>query len=432
LDHSNEFDVRKGAIQLDASNFLDSNLLKEGKVNLTEISRDYLRTNHFPNKNFRDKIIRNRKKLQDLKQEMEVKNITDKYNPKSISFLNDEKYLLSGWYLIKAMEESKSGNFEKAFMLSDIAKQISPNYFEPYKISGYLYFLKKDNRAENEFKTALQLAKNDVDKAAVLLLYSTFALYRDDRHKALRLIKEALEHDGDNYDIVLEKVKILTYLGKYNEAQSILKDISTDDLVTLKLKNIYYTRYAETFRRRAERIEKRFFDGRYPLLVEAFNCLEKSPKPDYKLTNKKIDILIDIFYYYHDENAIKFFLSKVKKHYTELYQNNRFSKLYSIVRSKMSSIPYEYYIPELTTYFQDYDLKSVTIKQKNIGIITTLKEKFGFLKNSKYTNGLYFRILNNDKYYLGDLVQFKLMKNKNRSDYAKIIEVKESSFDDIR
>jgi tetratricopeptide (TPR) repeat protein len=425
LEYSNEFNIRKGALQLDSSNFLDTNLLKVGKVRLTELSRNYLRTNHFPEKQFRDRILRNRKKLQDLKQEMEVKNITDRYNPKSIECSNNEEYLLSGWHLMKALEMSASGNFEKAFELCEIAKKISSDYFEPYKISAFLYGLKKDNRAENEYKIALSLAKSIIDKSTILTLYASYILERDDRNKALELIEEALSYDESSVHILLEKVKILTYLGRYDNAQEILFNIDVDNLRTLKYTNIFYTRLADTYKRRAESIEWRFFEGRFPLLIKAFESLEKSPKPDYQLTNMKIGILVEILNYHHNKEAVEFFVRKVTQYYDELYENSRFGRLYSSVTNKINNLPHEEYVSILKKMFQDFNKTAILIEDNDIGIITKLKDAYGFIKNKQHFKGIYFRVLNGDIYRVGMKVRFQINSDNNGRVSAKITEVLE-------
>ncbi|QVK21763.1 hypothetical protein KHQ82_05430 [Mycoplasmatota bacterium] len=417
-----EFKIRRSVNELDISNFLESSKLKRGIVNLTAIARNYLRINHFPDKKLIERIIRKRKKLSNLKQEMEIKNIQDRYNPKSLMSFDKENNLVAGWYLFRAIECKESSDWEQAFEYVEMAKKISPKYFESYKISAYLLSCKGDKNANTEYKTAYDLCTTDDERVTILALWASHSLEREDRHEALRMINEAERIDGSNYHIKLDKVKMLSNLGKYDEAISILENIDISKLSTLKYKNIYYTRYADVYRRRSERIEFKYFDGRFSLLQKAYDVLEKSPGSDFRLANMKIRILQLISEYSTREEAMEFLLEKISSDEIELYSHSKFDKFIKSFRSRVVNIDNEELKNQLKRYLVDYNEKATAVKEKDEGIVVFMKDNYGFVKNASLKRGLYFTLPRKLSLRLGDRVKFQIRDSSKGQPAARILD----------
>lgn len=103
-------------------------------------------------------------------------------------------------------------DYEKSYMYIERAKDIDPNYFEIYKVSGFIYSRSGDYfKADTEYQTAIQCKPNS---PSLLFLYAGFKMrYLEDFEEALMLTERAEEIDSENVDIKIQKQDCICFRG---------------------------------------------------------------------------------------------------------------------------------------------------------------------------------------------------------------------------
>ncbi|MDD4376176.1 MAG: NB-ARC domain-containing protein [Clostridia bacterium] len=408
IDLKDEINIRKAINELSKSNFLDDAYGLDGNITLTKISNEYIRISHYPDVSFINSIIERRKQLSIIKQNMEIKNELDMFNPKSIMSLDKPDKIIASSFLLEALGFSAKGNWQDAFTQVELAKKVSPNFFETYKISAFLYAQKKDSKAFQEYQEALKLCESNEEKVIIQVLLSNYCLeQQDDRKMALQYIEEALNYNQHPY-IYLLKVKVLTYLAKYDLALETIDLVTFDELNSLKYKNLYLTRKADIYLRKSQIDIKRDYRSNYDLIKQCIEILEESPKGDFKLYNLYARALNSLSYYHSDEEIMEYLFKKIKDNYHNIFSTQQFrslarslSKNFEIIKFK-SKGDYLHYIFDYKNYIDDFT-------NNNIGIIACLFNNYGFIFNSFYKDGLYFSISASDRNYeLGDIVKYDI------------------------
>lgn len=414
IDLKEEISVRKAINELSKSNFLDDAYSLDGNIMLTKISNEYLRISHYPDEKFINSIIDRRKQLSIIKQDMEVKNEIDMFSPKSIMSLNKPDKIIAASFLLEALRYSKKGKWQEAFSQIELAKKVSPNFFESYKISAFMYAQKKDSKAFQEYQEALKLCENNDEKVIIQVLLSNYCLeQQDDRKTALQYIDEALNMSKHPY-IYLLKVKILTYLARYDYALETIELVNFDELGTLKYKNLYLTRKSDIYLRKSQIDVKRDYRNNFELIKQSIEILEESPKGDFKLYNLYARALNSLSYYYYDSEIMEYLFPKIKNNYHNIFSTQQFRSLAKSLNRNFDLIKFEQK-REYLNYIFDYKNYIDNFTNENIGIIACLFNNYGFIFNSTYSDGIYFSISINDRdYQLGDIVYYDVYDVSNK------------------
>lgn len=256
-----DVELRKSINELLYTNMI---MLRNGIYTINEMAKDYLSTYQAPENKLVVSTFSKRKKLNDILQSIKVENEVDPFNPKSMfANMDNESRKLASYYLTNALERSAKKDWEKAFYYVEKAANISPDYFEVYKIKAFILAERTElYGALDNYQIALDKCETDLEKASVLFLFAVFYVIKLlDPSTALELILKAEEICPDEIMIVSEKARILMYLGKYNESEEILlKYNNKKEEYDLKTQNILASRYGELFRRRAEKYGNRDFE----------------------------------------------------------------------------------------------------------------------------------------------------------------------------
>ena len=390
--------------------------LSSGYYLMNDMARDYLSIYHAPDNDFVVTVLGKRRSLNTILQEISVRSINDPFNPKSIcANLKDENRKLASYYLVKALNCSANAEWEDAFKFIDKACTISPDYFEVYKIKAFIFASKNEiYGALNNYQTAIDMCDNDFEKSTVLYLFAVFHVIKlTEYEKALELIVKAEECCPNQLNILLEKSRILTFLGQYSDAEEILKKVElTRYELDLKNQNILSTREADLFRRQAENYDSRNVDKKLNLYKKGISAIEKVSKIDTRSYLTMTNILKDCAYLFFDENVIFFLIETLEKHYNSLKSLNHANlrKMKEIIESHRNEIDPDLY-GLLEIYINDYTINAESIKQKNQGIIISISEHYGFIANSTYKR-IYYGINNfTSKFIVGDLVEFEIYEN---------------------
>lgn len=149
----------------------------------------------------------------------------NKFSPKKI-MINDESYITSSKLLKRALSERSYNDKTKKYL--DNALQLSPNFFENYRVSGFVKNASglKDS-AFNDFKQSLDLAKTDEEKAWIKFWFSGF-LFRNvqlsSRDEYLNMVKMA-EDAYKFFNSIPPRInyaQILTSIRKFDETEKLL------------------------------------------------------------------------------------------------------------------------------------------------------------------------------------------------------------------
>lgn len=407
----NEIEIRKSINEISKSNFIDSNYNLNDNICLTKMSYDYLKLNHYPDSLFVDNIISKRKKLSQIRQDMEIKNEFDIFNPKAITSLNKQERIISAKYLLDALSFSAKGDWQNAFSLIELSKKVCPNYFECYKISAFLYAIKRDTYAFEEYKTALELCENDLEKSTVLVLLGNYCLEQDERNQAVKYFHLASELHKHPY-INLCSAKALTYQGKYDLALDEIKKISYEQLETTKYRNMYLTRQADIYLRKSQVDGKKNPINSFDLIKTAISILESSPNGDYKLYNMYSNALFSLSLFYYNEEIMGYVIEKIKTKYMSIRTSRKFKTLCNLLKNKFDLIKNNNK-NDLLIYIFDYKELIENLDDDNLGIIIYMKNGYGFIANKKYSNNIYFNYDCNENLTVGSVVTFDIVNKGN-------------------
>lgn len=406
-----EVELRKSINELLTTNMVR---VTSGKYTLNSMAKDYIALYHKPSNEFMLSIIKKKQRLNSLLQEIKIRNENDPFNPRSLfKNLQNGNRKLASYYLTQSLEYSSKHNWEEAIKLVDKAASISPNYFEIYKIKAFILAEKNDYYgAINNYEIAIDKCEDGFEKATILYLYSIFYTIKlPELEKALELITEAERLCSNEIYILLEKSRILMYLGKYSDAEEILLKLDgvEDKIKSKKLENIYASRYADLMRRKAERYEKRDVKLKLNCFREGIKKIEEVSVIDTKTYIILTYILKELSYLYFDEGAMQLLYEVLQKHFSSLKSINH----RNIKKIRDNLFAHKFEIPSnlfaaINKYIYDYKADAKLIEEDDCGIITFMKDHFGFIANSHFPKGIYFSVNNAyESVKVGDKVSFE-------------------------
>lgn len=353
-------------------------------------------------------------------QSVKVTSEQAPFNPQSISSKldNDDKQLAT-FYLKEALKFSKEKKWEYAIEYCEKAKNIAPDFFEVYKIQAFLDAERSENyRAINNYEIALSKCETSKEKSIVCCLFATFYVIKMQEYDmALEYIDLADTFNPNTSEILLEKARVYMFLGKYDDAESLLNRVREfDNTPTLRTQNIMATRYGELYRRKAETFEMRDYQLKLEYLEQAITQFKKVEKLDIKSGIVLISILSDLSYLYFNESAMNLLADTIGTNFYILckVKHKKKTKMCEFLRSHKEDINGSVYT-KIEKFLTDYRFVSSEIDEENEGVVVNLREYFGFIANQSYNgdNAIFFLRTNAfDNISLGDLVSFNLYEGK--------------------
>jgi tetratricopeptide (TPR) repeat protein len=413
-----------------------TNMISIQKSNyiLNDMARDYLSLYHAPDNAFVINTFGRRKDLNNILQAVRVKNENDPFNPTSLfANLDDKNRKLASYYLTSALDFSSNTKWDEAIRQVEKAINIAPNYFEVYKIKAFILANKREfYGALTNYQIALDKCETTFERATVLVLFSVFYILKlPDFPRALELIEEAEGYIPEALVIKLEKARVLMCLGKYKDAEDVLIKVEKErDKFTLKEQNMFASRYAELNRRIAETYESRDIEKKIQLYKKAVKEIEKVEKIDTKAYLVMCNILREIAYLYYDSSAMEYLEEILKKHFNSLksIDSSNFKKMREMLMQHENLIPDNLY-QSLLKYIRDYNLDANNIQETNKGIVTFIKDHYGFIANA-HEKSLYFKLsFAPAGIEIGDIVSFDVI-DVQRGKMAKNIQKVESEEDE--
>ncbi|WP_394627023.1 tetratricopeptide repeat protein [Bacillus cereus] len=383
-----------------------------GEYELNQMAKDYLSIDHRPSNNFLRKVLAKRQKLNAILQDIRVKNENDPFSPQSLfKNLENKNRKLASYYLLKSLEYSAQRNWKEAYDFINKASNISPDYFEVYKIKAFIA-AENDEQfdAITNYRTALESCEEKFEEATILYLFSVFyTIKMQDPHQAEELIVRAEEILPKEPIILLEKARVLTYLGKYNDAEIILEKLKeVRNTFTEKLENQFISRFADLYRRMAQNYQNRDTTKKVELLRKAIQIIESLKVIDSKTYVVMAKVLTDLSYLQFNNEALDLIHVCLTNHFSSLksLKGNHLNKLRLNLNNYNHQLP-----PELSDLLKkltyNYAKDARNINDSGKGIVVHIKDHFGFIANNQNTS-IYFN-LNQVKFEnieIGDMVDF--------------------------
>ena len=386
-----------------------------GEYVMNDMSREYISTKYPPSNDFVKNILQKRKMLKAMLQQIKVYVEQAPFNPNTIVFsFNDIDQQLATYHLRNALQYGKDKMWDECKNSLEKAASIEPDFYEVYKTKAFLEAEKGElYSAINNYEIALTKCCSDKERAIVYYLYSVFNTVKmQDIDSALEFILKAEQYAPESYEIKLEKVRVFTFLGKYEEAEQLWNDAKKlDKHPNLRTQNIMANRYMDLKHRQVALLQKRDYIEKYRIIKEGIEVLNQIPSADMKSVATLLKLLGDLSYqYFHNDSMI--LLKETAERYSEDINRldkkarDRIIKNIEPHKEDIASNIYEAIYQNLSSF----RIEAYEITNENEGVVVKLKDTFGFIANSTYSykNGLYFSRVSADKgIVVGDRVTFE-------------------------
>jgi len=387
-----------------------------GEYVMNDMSREYISLNYPPENEFVKNVFVKRKQLKQMLQEVKVYSEQAPFNPNTVySKLSDIDKQLATYHLITALQFGKEKEWEKCQESLDKAASIEPDFFEVYKVKAFLEAEKGElYGAINNYNIALVKCKTDREKAVVCYLFSVFYTVKmQDVDSALEYINKADQYLPNTNEILLEKVRVFTFCGKYEEAEKLWYLVKESDRhPNLRTLNIMANRFMDLKRRQAQILQVRDYKDKYNLLKEGIESLKDIGNIDNKTAITLLKLLTDLSYLYFYDEAVSLMAETLEKYYYAIVRieqklKSKILEVYEMHREEMNAILYEKVYSRLSSYKEE----SGVIDIETEGVVVKLKETYGFIANAKHPvkNALFFSRNNAyEEISVGDKVSFEL------------------------
>lgn len=413
-----ELKMKKAINELLSTNMMH---LKNTEYQIDVMAKDYLQLHETPSAEFIEKISNKKKQLNDMLQDIKVKKENSILDPNSILYDYDNKdNKIAAIYLYKALELGRDKNLEDALLMTDRASNVAPNYFECYKIKGFLN-ANAQNLAEaiKNYQIAVNKCTNDLEYATAYYVFSFFyTVTMQDNEKAYELICEAEKHLPNNPEILLQKTRAMTRLGKFSEAEVVLKSIKDENKLSDKVKNIQASVTANLYRKWSEMFEQRDSKKKLEYLNKGIKSIEKLDKIDKKTYVNLIALLKEISLMYYDNDAMILLKNTLKNNFNGLKTINHkdINFINNIIEDHKYEINENIY-NELKKFLTDYRKLAKNIIDRDLGVVVYFPRPYGFIANA-YNESIYFNVSRLRRSIdVGDIVKFNL-KQSTKGDVA--------------
>jgi len=390
-----------------------------GDYIMNEMSREYISLKYPPDNDYVKDVFAKRKKLNGMLQQVKVYAEQAPYNPNTVAYNSksiDEQ--LATYHLKEALSYGKEKNWNSCTAEIAKAESIEPDFFEVYKVKAFLEAEKGElYGAISNYKTAFSKCRTDRERARVCYLFSVFyTIKMQDLDSALEYIEKAERFVPDSNDILLEKVRTLTFLGKYDEAEELWKQVKANEIdPTLRTKNILGNRYIDLKLRQAEILQNRDYCRKYDIIKQAIDELDNIELIDDKTAVNLLKLLTVLAHSYYHGDSVKLVADTLEKYsyaISKLESKNK-ERLLAIFIENEGSIDDQIY-KKIYVNLSAFKSETSVISNENEGIVVKIKDGYGFISNANYpyNKGLFFLISNAyESVQMGDRVTFELYEN---------------------
>lgn len=412
-------EINTAITQLTRACFIDKAKMKQGFYELIEQGKIFM-DSLTATSGLKELFTNKKREINTIHQDIAVASEQYPYNNDSITiFNNNEDCIISAFYLYKAVGLMHEKKNDEALELIMLAENISPGYCECYKLHGLVLNYMGDPEAENKYLEAINKSKTTREILIQLVAITNYYIRANNYPEALKRIEQATLRDGNNIFVILEKTKVLLYVGKYSEAEELLNSIKIEKTCSQKEYNIYITRKADLKRRKAEQLDEiSQKEQRKDLLLDAFFALAEEKNPDDYMNAMLCKIAADMVFLSNFNDFAEKVLNVIFERLPSLLPLSPYNDFKRKLKINLDSLEQSLAIKCLQVIFgldiANYD--------DNVGQISLVKDTYGFIVNAKYPSGIYF--VNFGEFKKGDKVTFKVIRkyDKPRAINLRLIE----------
>lgn len=222
----------------------------ESTYELSDLSRQYLSKKHPASADLYEQLTRKKRQIVAAAEQFKADQEKDPYSFYSLQ-MRSKSDLVVAKYLLDALKSCKSKDFARAEKLVAEARGLAPEYFEVYRVEAVVK-LQSGNpiAAQSAYEVAIEL---EPFSAPVRKWYGSFLLrYRADCEGALVQLQKAKDLDPTSAEIEIEIARAYLYLSRFEEASSILKDITSQSGLAVWSLRKAYDLYFQCYIRKAE------------------------------------------------------------------------------------------------------------------------------------------------------------------------------------
>jgi len=217
---------------------------------ITDLAREYLNKHHPVDPGVYERVFNRNRQLTALREEMNAK-ITNEYSAFAIA-MRTKHDIVAAKYLRDTLKAASAKDFDRSESLLATAKELAPDYFEVYRVEGWLRAERGHiSAARAAYDSAIELEPNS---AQLRLWYGQLLLRADDAESALRQLLVARELDPDAVHTQIEIGRSMLYLRQYRECQAVLKPLLDRTDLRERTGRILWDLYLQTFRREADHL----------------------------------------------------------------------------------------------------------------------------------------------------------------------------------
>lgn len=195
----------------------------ESRYELSQLSRAYL-TKFFPTgKDIQVKLVRLKNKLISGSEEQKNTAAKNPLSPYTIHVRGRSDWVIAK-HLRDALSFSKDRKFEEALRLVDKAKILSPDFYECFRVEGWINALMGNaSQAYESYERAIETEPNAANSR---MMFAGFLL-RDlhDAERAAAELSVAMTLSPDSPEPRLEYARCCLYLANFDEAERILNQL---------------------------------------------------------------------------------------------------------------------------------------------------------------------------------------------------------------
>ncbi|MBQ8003160.1 MAG: hypothetical protein IJ297_06925, partial [Clostridia bacterium] len=332
--------VKYAINELGKCNFIDEEKFRRaGSVAVTDFAQEFLRLNYVGDSNEIIKFKGLERRLTAFGQQLLIMKAKDKLSIKAL-YYNNKGELVVAMELDKALVLKFQGKVEESAEAIKFAKELLPGYYENYLVSATIYGPTSPLKAAEEYELAIKHSKESEEKVRVYTQYIDFLIRTNDYQKAIEAIEISETFDSNCFEIQMQKAKVFAYIGRYDDAESVLNNIPFATLSSNK-KNKIQTRRADICRRRSELVKFWEIKKKLEYLKASYTCLNACEEPDDKVFEYMAKILDSLSYMCTDDEALEFIWEIVDKQYQNMKQTSLYKKFCQQMRTRMQQIQNE-------------------------------------------------------------------------------------------
>lgn len=401
-------DISFAINELAKCNFIDDFIFRnEGKLSISVFAKEYLKITQITSDKVVDMFKQKDIQLQTFLQKQLQASVEKPYAMRSFMISSDRKdELVVAYWLYEAIDFYEKKDEASAIAKLELAKRILPNYFECYKVAGYLCGNTSIEKAKEEYEIAINCCE-DKYREKLYICFAALLLRINDYHGSLEKLKiaDSFSKEKNNY-IYFEQAKIYSCINEFEEAYKVLNQVEQSELLKKDL-NIFLTRKADVKKRESENY-KYGEEKRLELLREAYKLLDSSSEPDRGIYQYICVILRALSYMCYDDKAMFFLCEILQKYHSKVRGEGEYKRFRDLMNNRIAQVSNTEIKKVIRRYVIDYVEIMNSLNEKE-GVVYAIdrERKFAFFKNKDNVQGVYFKLNSSlDNLQLGSVVKY--------------------------